>query len=61
MVTYSTNWMGPINIHWYRERGLLEPDGVSTKISYSAGRIDIRDSNKSGYSGWDEYSSSYAQ
>ena len=56
MVTYSTNWMGPINIHWYKERGLLEPDGVSTKISYSSGRIDIRDDTKSGYSGWDEYS-----
>ena len=22
MISYSTNWMGPININWYRERGL---------------------------------------
>src|SRR6056300_47381 len=22
MVTYSTNWMGPVNMNWYRERGL---------------------------------------
>ena len=24
MITYSTNWMGPINLSWYRERGLTE-------------------------------------
>lgn len=22
MIRYSTNWMGPINLNWYRERGL---------------------------------------
>lgn len=22
MVTYSTNWMGPVSLHWYKERGL---------------------------------------
>ena len=22
MITYSTNWMGPANMNWYRERGL---------------------------------------
>lgn len=22
MVTYSTNWMGPANMKWYRDRGL---------------------------------------
>lgn len=22
MVHYSTNWMGPVNIQWYRDRGL---------------------------------------
>ena len=22
MISYSTNWMGPINMNWYRERGL---------------------------------------
>ena len=22
MITYSTNWMGPVNMNWYRERGL---------------------------------------
>jgi len=56
MITYSTNWMGPINLHWYKERGLLEEDGVTPTIRYSAGRIDIRDDTKEGYDGWDEYS-----
>ena len=56
MITYSTNWMGPINLHWYGERGLLEADGVTPTVQYSAGRIDIRDDTKQGYDGWDEYS-----
>ena len=56
MVTYSTNWMGPISLHWYEERGLLEEDGVTLTIRYSAGRIDIRDDSKPGYDGWNEYS-----
>ena len=48
--------MGPVNLHWYEERGLLEADGVSTKVTYSCGRIDIRDDSKHGYDGWYEYS-----
>ena len=56
MITYSTNWMGPINLHWYEERGLLEADGITPTIRYSAGRIDIRDDSKEGYDGWHEYS-----
>jgi hypothetical protein len=55
MITYSTNWMGPINLHWYGERGLLEADGVTPTVQYSAGRIDIRDDTKEGYDGWHEY------
>ena len=78
MISYSTNWMGPINMNWYRERGLTkkvskvleegqvfypkglgpgdvwEYDEITTQ--YSAGRIDIRDSSKNGYDGWNEYS-----
>lgn len=42
MIRYSTNWMGPINLSWYRERGLLEEGSVVPTIYYSAGRIDIR-------------------
>lgn len=32
-VRYSTNWMGPINKHWYEEQGL-------ELWTHSAGRID---------------------
>lgn len=42
MITYSTNWMGPINLNWYRKRGLLEEGSVEPTTYYSAGRIDIR-------------------
>ena len=56
MISYSTNWMGPINLHWYEENGLLEADGVTPTIRYSAGRMDIRDDSKEGYAGWHEYS-----
>lgn len=78
MVTYSTNWMGPINMDWYRKRGLTRrvskvleegktfyPKGLKAgdtweydeiTVHYGAGRIDIRDSEKQGYDGWDEYS-----
>ena len=45
MISYSTNWMGPINMKWIEEHG----------DCWRAGRIDIRDSNKPGYDGWDEY------
>jgi len=46
MITYSTNWMGPINLKWIEEHG----------EGWSAGRIDIRDDTKHGYDGWHEYS-----
>ena len=77
MISYSTNWMGPINMKWYRERGLTKkvskvleegrrfyPKGLGPgdvweydeiTTYYSAGRIDIRDSSKVGYDGWNEY------
>ena len=45
MITYSTNWMGPINQKWIQEHG----------EGWSAGRIDIRDDTKHGYDGWYEY------
>ena len=28
MVTYSTNWMGPVNMKWYRDRGLTQEVSV---------------------------------
>lgn len=35
-ITYSTNWMGPVSLDWYKDRGLdydTEP--------YAAGRLDF--------------------
>jgi len=40
-ISYSTNWMGPINTQWYEERGLLKEDSMEPTTYYSAGRIDI--------------------
>lgn len=85
-VSYFLNWMGPVSMTWYEERGLthkvdrvVESDIIRNMLrnspklkypdieigdtyeiteittNYSAGRIDIRDSNKEGYDGWDEY------
>ena len=42
MIAYSTNWMGPISIAWFHERGLLEEGSVEPTTYYSGGRIDIR-------------------
>ncbi len=53
-VTYSTNFMGPISIDWYRERGLVKDEEITT--NYCGGRVDIRDDTKQSYDGWDEYS-----
>ena len=76
MISYSTNFMGPISINWYAERGLVHKvnkiaDAKQAKFwnvnegdeftvlevttHYACGRIDIRDSSKQGYDGWDEY------
>lgn len=68
MITYSTNWMGPVATRWYEDRnipfvmketsGRILPKTEYKEFleSYSCGRIDIRDDNKLGYDGWDEYS-----
>ena len=55
MISYSTNWMGPINIQWYKDRGLtkeaeprwselLQKTIQPTEITehWAGGRIDIR-------------------
>ena len=54
-VTYSTNWMGPVGIKWYSDRGLTHHDEITTY--YPCGRIDIRGLDPEKYwNGWDEYS-----
>jgi hypothetical protein len=50
-IRYSTNWMGPISIDWYRKRGLTTKDENGydqITESYSAGRIDVRDGSDFG-------------
>ena len=36
MISYSTNWMGPIDLGWYERNGV-----DYEKVKYSGGRIDI--------------------
>jgi len=40
MITYSTNFMGPISMDWYRERNLVDEQGEII-TNYAGGRIDI--------------------
>ena len=57
-IRYSTNWMGPISIDWYKQRGLTRPaffrfkdqdvETVEITESYSAGRIDVNDGSDYG-------------
>ena len=57
-IRYSTNWMGPISIDWYKQCGLTRPaffrfkdqdvETVEITESYSAGRIDVRDGSEYG-------------
>jgi len=69
MISYSTNWMGPISTRWYDERNIpFEMKKTSGNIllpvveykdyleNYSCGRIDIRGLDEEEYySGWYEY------
>jgi hypothetical protein len=42
MITYSTNWMGPISIDWFRERGLTRI--ITTNVTSELQRDILRDS-----------------
>ena len=68
MISYSTNWMGPISTRWYEDRdipfeiretaGILLPKTEYKYFleSYSCGRIDIRGlDEEENYGGWGEY------
>ena len=47
--------MGPVNMEWYRDRGLTHHEDITTY--YCCGRIDIRGLDPEKYwNGWDEYS-----
>lgn len=58
MITYSTNWMGPINLHWYKERGLTEKktrvvaeDSILVKAGRKVGDVLEYDEITTYYSG----------
>ena len=68
MISYSTNWMGPVATRWYEERNIpFEIRETSGKLlpkteykhfleSYSCGRIDIYGLDEQEfYAGKDEY------
>ena len=55
MISYSTNWMGPISMNWFRQRGLtkkqeprwselldrmITPEDITEQ--WMGGRIDVR-------------------
>lgn len=46
MITYSTNWMGPISRTWWEKRGL---DFLNPKHGYRGGRIDCYGLDKEEY------------
>jgi hypothetical protein len=41
MISYSTNFMGPINLQWYRDRGIPFIDKGTPTTMYAGGRIDV--------------------
>lgn len=63
MVSYSTNWMGPVSVKWYEDRGIpfemRETSGTNfAKIEYkhfleeyAGGRIDVYGLDESEYWG----------
>ncbi len=68
MITYSLNQMGPWWTSWYEKNGIplkykteynrIIGKELTTPVPeyyVASGRIDIRDSTKAGYDGWDEY------
>lgn len=41
MISYSTNFMGPISLQWYRNRGIPFVDKSTPAVMYAGGRIDV--------------------
>lgn len=40
MISYSTNWMGPVAMWWFKENGFVDDSGKITE-QWHGGRIDI--------------------
>lgn len=51
MITYSTNFMGPINLQWYRDRGIAFINKGTPATLYAGGRIDVYGVSENDYYG----------
>jgi hypothetical protein len=53
MITYSTNWMGPASLNWYRERGLTQTEtkiATQNTMFYAIGETYTSESITTSYS-----------
>ncbi len=41
MISYSTNFMGPVSLQWYRDRNIPFIDKSTPAVMYAGGRIDV--------------------
>jgi hypothetical protein len=41
MISYSTNFMGPMSLQWYRDRGIPFVNKHTPATMYAGGRIDV--------------------
>lgn len=41
MISYSTNWMGPISLDWFRDRGLTQMVDVEVTDEHMANRLNV--------------------
>jgi hypothetical protein len=51
MISYSTNFMGPINLQWYRDRNIPFKNNTTPAIMYAGGRIDVYGLSEQDYYG----------
>jgi hypothetical protein len=53
MIRYSTNWMGPVSLNWYRARGLTQTEeriATENTMFYSIGETYTSESITTSYS-----------
>jgi hypothetical protein len=58
MISYSTNWMGPINMEWFRERGLTRR--VTTTVTEDSVLVELDRKNVGDVLGYDEITEYYS-
>jgi hypothetical protein len=58
MISYSTNWMGPVNTEWYRERGLTRR--VTTTVTEDSVLVELGRKNVGDVLEYDEVTEYYS-